>query len=197
MTSEETSRSLLALVQSSDPEGWQRLTDLYAPLIAHWCRRLELPEQEIADVTQEVLQAVVGNIQRFRRERPQDTFRGWLRVITRNKVMDAYRRGQHQQKPTGGTTAMRKLAEVPTPPIAESDEDQEEARLYHDVVLRALESVRPHFKEQTWQAFWGVAVAGRPANDVADELAMKPGTVRVAKSRVLQRLRQELGEQFE
>jgi DNA-directed RNA polymerase specialized sigma24 family protein len=32
---------------------------------------------------------------------------------------------------------------------------------------------------------------------VAEELKMQPGTVRVAKSRVLQRLRQELGELLE
>ena len=33
-----------------------------------------------------------------------------------------------------------------------------------------------------------------PAKDVADELRMQPGAVRVAKSRVLNRLRHELGD---
>jgi DNA-binding CsgD family transcriptional regulator len=36
--------------------------------------------------------------------------------------------------------------------------------------------------------------AGKTAQEVARELSMQPGTVRVAKSRVLHRLRKELGE---
>jgi RNA polymerase sigma-70 factor (ECF subfamily) len=58
----------------------------------------------------------------------------------------------------------------------------------------ALESIRGEFHERTWQAFWGVAVEGRTAADVAADLNMQPGTVRVAKSRVLLRLRRELGD---
>jgi RNA polymerase sigma-70 factor (ECF subfamily) len=37
-------------------------------------------------------------------------------------------------------------------------------------------------------------IEGRQAADVAADLGVKPGTVRVAKSRVLLRLRRELGE---
>jgi DNA-directed RNA polymerase specialized sigma24 family protein len=37
-------------------------------------------------------------------------------------------------------------------------------------------------------------LATRTARDVAAELSMSPGAVRVAKSRVLQRLREELGD---
>jgi RNA polymerase sigma-70 factor (ECF subfamily) len=40
-------------------------------------------------------------------------------------------------------------------------------------------------------------VEGRTPRDVAAELAMTSGAVRVAKSRVLQRLREELGDAAE
>ena len=53
---------------------------------------------------------------------------------------------------------------------------------------------RAEFHDRTWRAFWLTAVEGRPANDVAAELAMTPVAVRVAKSRVLQRLREALGD---
>jgi hypothetical protein len=39
-----------------------------------------------------------------------------------------------------------------------------------------------------------VAVEGRLAADVAADLNMQPGAVRVSKSRVLLRLRRELGD---
>jgi len=53
--------------------------------------------------------------------------------------------------------------------------------VFNDVLLRALESIRPEFHERTWQAFWKVVIDGRSASDVAADLAMKPGTVRVSK----------------
>ena len=42
-----------------------------------------------------------------------------------------------------------------------------------------------------------VPLKGRTAKDVGADLAMSPGAVRVAKSRVLRRLRQELGDLIE
>lgn len=42
-----------------------------------------------------------------------------------------------------------------------------------------------------------VVVEGREASDVAHDLSMRPGTVRVAKSRVLKRLRLEIGDTLE
>ena len=54
--------------------------------------------------------------------------------------------------------------------------------------------MRSEFEERTWQAFWLTAVENRAAVEVALELRMSPGAVRVAKSRVLRRLREELGE---
>src|SRR6186997_1416727 len=85
-----TSRSLLARVNANDPGAWDRLITLYAPLVWHWCRKLSLPEQEIADVFQEVCKAVARHIHDFRKDHPSDTFRGWLRTITKNKVLDHF-----------------------------------------------------------------------------------------------------------
>jgi RNA polymerase sigma-70 factor (ECF subfamily) len=42
------------------------------------------------------------------------------------------------------------------------------------------------------KAFERHALAGLPAEDVAAELGIAPGTVYVAKSRILKRLREEL-----
>jgi RNA polymerase sigma-70 factor (ECF subfamily) len=65
------------------------------------------------------------------------------------------------------------------------------------VLLRALEQIRGEFQERTWRAFWGVVVEGRAAADVAADLGMTPGAVRVSKSRVLLRLRRELGDSMD
>jgi RNA polymerase sigma-70 factor (ECF subfamily) len=197
-----TSRSLLAEAQRDDPAAWVRLVDLYAPLIAAWCRRLRVAEQDVADVLQDVFAAVAANLERFRKERPQDTFRGWLSTIARNKVRDYYRRKADRPVAAGGTEASLRLAQVADPEaLAEGgdglDCDLSESVAFSEVLQRALRSIRAEFHDETWQAFWCVVVEGRATSDVAAALAMQPGAVRVCKSRVLSRLRRELGDSAE
>ncbi len=106
-----TSRSLLADAQQDDQAAWGRLVHLYAPLVAAWCRRLGVAEQDVVDVLQEVFAAVASNLVRFRKERPHDTFRGWLSTITRNKVRDYFRRRADRPAAVGGTEASLRLAQ--------------------------------------------------------------------------------------
>ncbi len=189
-----TSRSLLADAKLSDPAAWERVVRLYAPLVASWCRRSGVAEQDMGDVLQDVFSAVAGHLDRFRKERPTDTFRGWLSTITRNKVRDHFRRRAAEPHAAGGTEATRYLQQIPDLSVADEPADATDEALIDDLLRQALESIRGAFHERTWQAFWGAVVEGRSTADVAADLNMKPGAVRVAKSRVLARLRQELGD---
>jgi RNA polymerase sigma-70 factor (ECF subfamily) len=187
-----TSRSLLARLHANDPAAWERLLALYAPLVWHWCRQMHLPHQEVADVFQEVFQAVAAHIRKFHRDQPGDTFRGWLRTITRNKVQDHFRRRQREPQAAGGTEAKAWWSQVPE--AAWDEEGSTDHESYPELFHRALHLIQGDFEERTWRAFWRVVVDGQTPHDVATELAMSPGAVRVAKCRVLHRLRQELGD---
>jgi RNA polymerase sigma-70 factor (ECF subfamily) len=57
-----------------------------------------------------------------------------------------------------------------------------------------VELVRGEFEERTWQAFWLTTIDGRAPAALADELGMTSAAIRQAKSRVLRRLKQEMGE---
>jgi RNA polymerase sigma-70 factor (ECF subfamily) len=190
--STSTSRSLLARLRANEPMAWDRLVHLYAPLVWHWCRRMNLPGQDAADIFQEVFQAVALHIGRFRKERPEDTFRGWLRTIARNKILDYFRVEQRQPKATGGTAAKVRLAQLPE--TAWDEEGPEEMTLQRQLFHRALQDIQAEFEERTWGAFWRVVVDGQSAQEAARELKMTAGAVRVAKCRVLNRLRRELGD---
>jgi RNA polymerase sigma-70 factor (ECF subfamily) len=190
-----TCRSLLERIQADDPVAWGRMVDLYAPLVFHWCRRWDLREQEIADVLQEVFQAVATHIGGFHRERAGDTFRGWLRTITQNKVRDHFRRLRREPEGAGGTEAQLRFAQLPeSRPSGEDDSGEAESGAEHRLFGLVLDQIRSEFEDRTWQAFWMTAVESRSAGEVADALGMSPGGVRVAKSRVLRRLREELGD---
>src|SRR5262245_4007027 len=83
-----TASTLLRKVRGQTPGAWERLFDLYSPLVYHWARQAGLQEADAADVVQEVFRSVVLHLPGFRRERPGDSFRGWLWTITQNKLHD-------------------------------------------------------------------------------------------------------------
>lgn len=187
-----TSRSLLARLHTNDPAAWERLIALYAPLVWSWCRQMNLAQQDRADIFQEVFKSVAAQYQRFHHDRPGDTFRGWLRTITRNKVLDHFRRLQHEPRAAGGTDAQFRWSQMPG---IDGDDDAPSGDAgQRQLFERALALIQSEFEERSWRAFWRVVVDGRAPQEVAQELHMSPGAVRVAKCRVLHRLRQELGD---
>jgi RNA polymerase sigma-70 factor, ECF subfamily len=186
-----TSLSLLERARANDPEAWLRLVELYAPLVRFWCRRGGAPDQDAEEVSQEVFAGAAAGLSGFHRDRPGDTFRGWLRGITRNQVLLYFRRNKGRPQAEGGSEALAGLEAVPAPLAGcEGDESEEVGQLYR----RALEQVRGEFEEKTWQAFWHSAVEGRPPADLVEELGMSAAAIRQAKSRVLRRLKLEVGD---
>ncbi len=175
--------------------AWDRMTLLYTPLVYFWCRKQYVPEQDIPDVVQDVFRTVAANITKFRKDRPGDTFRGWLRTIVRTRSADYFRKQQHQPMASGGSEAQHRFTQL-SDGISDESESAED-QVQHALFLRALELVRADFQDKTWKAFWRVVVDGRTPKEAAEELSMQPGAVRVAKSRVLQRLRRDLGELLE
>jgi RNA polymerase sigma-70 factor (ECF subfamily) len=186
-----TPLSLLERLRANDGNAWQQLLRLYGPLVRYWCRRAGLRDEDAADVTQEVFAGVAAGFADFQRDRPGGSFRGWLRGITRIQLQAHFRRHQGRPQAEGGSDAWQKLQEV-ADPLAVPDADEQTAA--SQVYLRALEQVRVYFEPQTWQAFWRSAVDGRKPAELADELGMTPAAIRQAKSRVLRRLKQELGD---
>jgi RNA polymerase sigma-70 factor (ECF subfamily) len=183
-----TSLSLLQRARVHDQLAWAKLVALYEPLVLHWCRRGGAQGAEAQDVAQEVFLAASNGLADFERQRA-GSFRAWLRGITRHKLLDIYRRRDRQPAAApGGTEAMQRIYDLPDPSPAE--ESQEVGGLYR----RALELVRPEFETRTWDAFWRSAVEQHDTGAIAAELKMTAVAVRIAKSRVLSRLREEAGE---
>jgi RNA polymerase sigma-70 factor (ECF subfamily) len=189
----QTSLTLLDRLRTGDADAWHRLIDLYAPLVRHWCRRWGVQGADADDVSQDVFQAASQQILKFRRERPGDTFRGWLRGITRHKTLDFWRRRGQQPVAAGGTDTVRLLEAVPEP-ASDSGDDPADASPIAGVFHRALALIRNDFEERTWQAFWRVTVDGQTTAEAAAALGMTVSAVRMAKSRVMRRLREEIGD---
>jgi RNA polymerase sigma-70 factor, ECF subfamily len=136
---------------------------------------------------------VAIGLPRFRRDRPGDTFRGWLATIAQNRIRDFHRRAANRPQGLGGSEFNQLVQNLPDP-AAESDPslsgemDAERRGVFH----RTLELVRAEFEERTWTAFWRATVDAEPPDVVAAELGISLNAVYKAKSRVLRRLREEL-----
>ena len=185
-----TSSSLIVRIKAHDQDAWGRLVHVYAPLVDFWLRQSKLQPADTHDLFQEIFKAVAEGIGNFHKDRPGDRFRGWLRMIVRNKLADHFRRHGTQPAAIGGSEAYQRLQEIEGRDAPA--EDREELDALQQLRLRALEMIRGEFEERTWQAFWRVAAEGQATKDVAEDLGVTASAIRLAKSRVLRRLREEM-----
>jgi RNA polymerase sigma-70 factor (ECF subfamily) len=185
-----TSTSLLQRALAREPDAWGRIVTLYSPLVRHWCRQAGVGDQDIPDVSQDVFAAVSSRLGTFRADRPGTTFRAWMRGVARNKLMEHIR---HRGEPAiGGSSARKRIEQVAAPSdgveLSESPDD------LASLCQQALGLVRHEFEDRTWRAFWRVTVEGHSTADVAVEMGITSSAIRQAKSRVLRRLKEEIGE---
>ncbi len=191
-----TSQSLLERVRGRDQEAWRRLVYIFTPLVYHVCKRWRVTGADADDMVQDVFQAVAAGIDQYHaaRDGTRTPFRSWLGGIIHHKLSDRHRRLSRQPQAEGGSVAYERLQELPEPDAALPAED---LTTTNGVCQRALQLLREEFEPQTWQAFWRTAVDGQSAPAVAAELGMSSAAVRKAKSRVLHRLKVEIGDLVE
>ena len=114
-------------------------------------------------------------------------------IPTRHKLGDFFRRQRRAPKALGGSKGAQQIAEISAgqPDDEEDGCGSEETQALYRRVLHILQA---EFEEQTWRAFWSVVVDGRKPSDVAADSGVSVNAVYLAKSRVLRRVREELGD---
>lgn len=190
--SSTTSLSLVGGLRVGSDAAWSNLVGLYAPLVRSWCLYSGVAEHRIPDILQDVFLAIHRSIDGFKSQEATAGFRGWVWMITKNKIRDHFRAASGEPAAAGGSAALaqlQQLAEDELPSDAPS-RPSDTASLLH----RALEMVRVEFRESTWDAFWRATVLGQSTAMIAEELEVSQASVRQSKSRILRRLRQQLGD---
>jgi RNA polymerase sigma-70 factor (ECF subfamily) len=181
----ETSVSLLErLRQPNNPRDWDRLVELYTPLLQTWAKRAGLQDADANDLTQEVFAHLLRKLPEFEYDRSR-SFRAWLRTVTLN----LWRARQRKASARMQTAPLDKL---PEPELPDPAADYWEADFNRHLARRALEIMKEEFQPTTWKAFWEIVVEGRTTEDVAKELNMSTGAVYAARHRVKTRLKEEL-----
>jgi RNA polymerase sigma-70 factor (ECF subfamily) len=191
----ETRASLiLRLPDAADARAWDEFLAVYAPLVYRLARRHGLQPADADDVVQDVLAAVARSIDAWLARPERGLFRAWLLRIARNLAINALTRPKHRPIGTGNSDMVHWLSQQPdTSSAAASQFDLEYRR---ELFRWAAEQVREEVADRTWQAFWLSTIKECPIAAVADQLKMSIGSVYIARSRVMARLREHV-RQFE
>src|SRR5579875_790031 len=173
---EKTRLSLLNLLQAHNEEGWNIFFRTYSDVVKAWIRRCGIMDEE--DILQEVLLAVFTSIKTFNRER-DGSFRRWLRLIVRHRVLASVKKDRSRQLSPIAQDCLERLAVDDSDPSRLWDEQHERFLLDH-AILRLKADLG---NDQAFQAFLAYGVHGRPVQEVAAELGVKPGYVYLCNHR--------------
>lgn len=186
----ETRITLIQRLQhGGDEAAWEEFVAMYRPVIVGMALRKQLQPADAEDLAQQVLLAVSRNIDKWKQDRARARFRTWLQTVIRNTTINALTRKPRDQA-SGGTTAVQQLNQQP---------DREDS-LWFDTEWRretlrwAAAQVREEFESATWVAFWETAIEGTSASEAALKCGKSVGAVYIARTRVMQRIKQKIAE---
>ncbi|MGE3316083.1 MAG: RNA polymerase sigma factor [Planctomycetaceae bacterium] len=188
--SNATASDLIGKAKSNDPEAWKVLFDRYAPLIRYWCRKSGFTADETDEVVQTAMTRVWVYLPRFSKDGEKAAFRRWLRAITLTIIADRLRQNGKNPRAAGGTGAIDLMNAIPDHPPEDGSSDAP-SKKERSLVWEIMDYLEDEFQEKTWRAFLMVFLEKRTSTEAAEELGMSPTAVRLAKARVLRRLRDE------
>jgi RNA polymerase sigma-70 factor (ECF subfamily) len=158
----------------ADPDAWEALyRRVYPGLLAYASRRLD--RERARDAVAETMARAIAKIDRF--EWRGGGFDAWLYGILRHVVVDAHRA-------RGREATRRERGEPRHAGPLEHALDNEDAREVRGAFMRLHADDRELLELRV--------VAGLTAEEVGEVLGKRPGAIRMAQSRALERLRREL-----
>jgi len=172
-----------------DDEAWTQFEAIYQPVIFRIARQRGLTHDDSLDIAQQVLASVLKKLSDWQHDDRQGSFRTWLTRVTRNAIVDRFRRLKPDSG-TGGTSMLQQLQTLPQ--SSEPTSSQIEREYRRQVFRQAANDIQPEFEQTMWRAFWMTMIEHQQIADVAEELNKSIGAVYAARSRCMKRLRQRV-----
>lgn len=196
----DTHMSLIEKAQRDEPSAWELVYTLYTPLIRRWARGIGIQcPHERENVSQEVFAKLVKNLRKFQRREDGGSFRGWLRMITKNHII-THHYGDRAMKTVGGSEWHRRVHEIPfgnqvlnslLDSVSEDNPDEK------SIVFRKIVAwVDSYYKKRKRYriVFKRVIIQERPVREVAKDLNVSTNVIYQMKSRILAKIREVFTE---
>jgi RNA polymerase sigma factor (sigma-70 family) len=201
-----TRTSLLKRLKDwDDQDSWKQFFDTYWKMLYSVARRAGLSEAAAQDVVQDTIVAVAKKMPNFNYDPAIGSFKSWLMLIIRRRIIDYFRK--HQRAPDrpagsdtpglvahhdpGSATGTGTLGRIPDP------EGEQIPRIYeeewqHHIFQAALERVKQLVDHEQYQVFDCYAIKGWPPEQVAKTLNVTVSFVYNAKYRLTKLIKEEV-----
>ena len=181
------SSTLLTGARSANPNAWVMIVTRYSPKIMTWMLLAGVDSSDAPDLLQDVWRSVLMSLKNFRREKPDDTFRGWLRTIAQRRIADYFESRSQQPRNLP-------LAQLESLQSQNLLTDEIAANVSERVTLlqKYMQQVESEVKPNTWLVFQMHVIEERSVEEVAAILKIPTYSVYTSKSRVIKRLRELL-----
>lgn len=180
---------LLRLKHDGDEAAWQEFHSIYGRLIFGYSLHFNIGYAEAEDIVQEVCIKVFRQIGRFEYSPDRGRFRGWLKTITHNTVIDYLRRRQNRARKA---EAYRTHLEI-NGKAGGADADAIWNREWEKALYEtAMERVRERVGEETYRIFRSYVIENEPVRDVARETTLDANAIYAVKHRVMRYIREEV-----
>ena len=185
-----TSVTLLARLRHdpTDQAAWGEFVARYGPKILQWCRRWHLQEADAQDVAQDVLLKFHGLMATFSYD-ASGSFRAWLKTLAHHAWCDLVAERRRAGIGTGDTRMAALLNDLAAGEDLAGDLQEEFRRELLDL---AMARVKARVPPQTWDAFRLTALECASGAAAAAQLRMRTAQVYLARSKVNQRLHEEV-----
>lgn len=190
-----TRQSLLGRLKDwEDERSWRDFFETYWRLIYSTARKGGLSDAEAQEVVQETVIAVAKKMKEFKYDPAIGSFKGWLKLVTRRRIADQYRKRKPQEvsladadTADAGTRALEKLSDGAGDPV----DAAWEADWQQSLLERAVELVRTQVSPRQYQIFDLYVLRQWPASRVAASLDISTAQVHLAKHRVQAQIKKE------
>ena len=159
--------ALVESARSGDRAAFERLYELYAPLV-HGVLLARVPYGEVSDLVQDVFLSAFRKLGALR---DPERFGPWVAIIARNRAADFYRRARETEELHEG--------------LAQAAGHEAEASEVLDIIRALPEAYRETLVLRL--------VEGMTGPEIAERTGLRPGSVRVNLHRGMALLRKKLG----
>jgi RNA polymerase sigma-70 factor (ECF subfamily) len=191
-----TRASLLGRLKDFDNQpSWQEFFNTYWRLVYSAGLKAGLTPEEAQDAVQETFVAVAKNIGEFRYDPARCSFKSWLLLITRQRII-----WQLRKRPPAGAASGRAADDTARTATVDRIPDEAslnldahwEAEWTNNLMAAALETVKRRAKPKQFQIFDLAALQNWPVQDIARTLKVSAAQVYLVRHRVGLLLKKEL-----
>ncbi len=188
-----THESLLERMQNLyDTEAWDRFYATYRGLILSYARRKGCTDQMAQDVLQETLITLTRKMPTFRYDRMKGRFRGFLLMVVKSRIIDAYRREKKHVdmafRGGGDGDALTVAGEN----VVNDWETEWDREWEHNLLMQALNRVRDRISRHIYESFRLYVLERKSADHVSAALDIPKDNIYEHRRRVISMLRDEV-----